>query len=202
MNKHFGKRVENIWKDLRPMTKKMLEGALKKAKPANKQKFSYDAHADWELSNLLTALDEQVQDPEARKDSTGYREIADLANVCAGLLAARTESAEVFIQLAKRTLKRNDFAGIDKLADILFERFSAGEIAEIIRQTEMAQIRAIAYETLAVLPTTLVVPLLDDPLYFEIAVNVLEQQAMEFESDQARAVLEHLDSGMDYEEDF
>lgn len=201
MNKHFGKTVENIWKDLRPMTKKMLEGALKKTKPAGKQKFSYDAHADWELSSLLTALDEQALEPEARKDSARLREISDLANVCAGLLEARTESAEVFIQLAKRTLKRNDFAAIDKLADILFERFTAGEIAEIIRQTEMAQIRAIAYETLAVLPTTLVVPLLDDPLYFEIAVNVLEQQAIEFESVEARAVLEHMDSGMDLEDD-
>ncbi len=202
MNKNFGERLENIWKDLRPMTKKMLEGAMKTSKPPGKQKYSYDAHADWELSSLLTALDEQVKDPESKKDSVRLREISNLANVCAGLLEARTESAEVFIQLAKRALSRNDYAGIDKLADILFERFTAGEIAEIIRQTEMAQIRAIAYETLAIFPATLVVPLLDDPLYFEIAVNVLEQQAMEFESEEARAVLEHLDSGMDYDDDF
>lgn len=201
MNKNFGERVENIWKDLRPMTKKMLEGALSSGKRGAKQKFSYDAHADWELSNLLKALDEQVRDPESSKDTGKLREIATLANVCAGVLESQTESAEVFIQLAKRALARNDFNRIDRLADILFDRFSAGEIAEIIRQTEMAQIRAIAYETLAVLPTTLIVPLLEDPLYFEIACNALEQQAIEFESDEARKVLEHLGNEFDLEDD-
>lgn len=201
MNKNFGERVENIWNDLRPMTRQMLVGALKTSKPGAKQKFSYDAHADWELSSLLTALDEQVRDPESRQDVIKLKEITDLADVCAGVLEARTESAEVFIQLAKRSLAKNDFARIDKLADILFDRFSAGEIAEIIRQTELAQIRALAYETLAVLPTTLIVPLLDDPLYFEIACNVLEQQAIEFDSAEARTVLEHLDEGSDFDED-
>jgi len=201
INKNFGKRVENIWNDLRPMTKKMLEGALSPGKRGAKQKFSYDAHADWELSNLLKALDEQVRDPEASKDTGKLREIATLANVCAGVLESQTESAEVFIQLAKRALARNDFNRIDKLADVLFDRFSAGEIAEVIRQTEMAQIRAIAYETLAVLPTTLIVPLLEDPLYFEIACNALEQQAIEFESDEARKVLEHLGNEFDLEDD-
>ena len=71
----------------------------------------------------------------------------------------------------------------------------------MIRQTEMAQIRAIAYETLAVLPTTLIVPLLEDPLYFEIACNALEQQAIEFESDEARKVLDHLGNEFDLEDD-
>ncbi len=201
MNKHFSKTVETIWNDLRPMTKRMLEGALTSGKRGAKQKFSYDAHADWELSNLLKALDEQVRDPKEKKDTGKLREIANLANICAGVLEAQTESAEVFIQLAKRVIARNDFDKLDKLTDVLFDRFSAGEIAEVIRQTEMAQIRAIAYETLAVLPTTLLVPLLEDPIYFDIACNALEQQAVEFESDEARKVLEHLGSEYDYEDD-
>ncbi|QQS42590.1 MAG: hypothetical protein IPM63_06555 [Acidobacteriota bacterium] len=201
MNKNFGERVENIWKDLRPMTKKMLEGAMSPGKPNTRQKFSYDARSDWELSSLLTALDEQAKESKERKNEVQLRAIRNFADVCAGVLEARTESAEVFIQLAKRALARNDFRRIDKLADILFDRFTAGEIAEIIRQTELAQIRALAYETLAVLPTTLIVPLLEDPLYFDIAVNVLEQQALEFDSDDAKLVLDHLDDEMDAEDD-
>lgn len=187
--KNFGKQVETIWKDLRPMTKEMLVKALKTRN--KKQKFSYDAHSDWELSNLLTALDEEVREKKSTKDSV--QDLRDMAEVCASVLEARTETAEVFIQLAGRAVRRNDFAKIDELADVLFVRFTAGEIAEIIRQSKMPQIRAIAFETLAVLPVTLITPLLDDPLYFEIACNVLEQQAIEFESDEARIALENID---------
>lgn len=198
--KNLGERVENIWKDLRPLTKELLVGAMKTSKSLQKQKLSYDAHADWEISSLLSALDQQAADPLTRRDSSNLKEINHLAAVCASLLESQTESAEVFIQLAKRALARNDYGRIDKLADILFERFTAGEIAEVIRQTKLAQIRAIAYETLVVLPATLIEPLLDDPLYFEIACNVLEQQAVEFESEEARKLLEDLDAGFGYDE--
>ncbi len=116
-----------------------------------------------------------------------------MADLCANVLESQTESAEVFIQLAQRALARNNFKKIDALSDVLFERFTSGEIAEVIRQTNMPQIKAIAYETLVVLPVSLIIPLLDDPLYFEIACNALEQQAVEFESDEARSVLEELD---------
>jgi hypothetical protein len=191
-SKNLGKQVETIWKDLRPMTKKMLVGALKTSNFASKQKFSYDAHADWELSRLLNALDKQVKDSIIKSD-TNIIEINNLAEVCAKVLESQTESAEVFIQLARRVLAKNDFHKFDRLGDALFERFSTGEIAEIIRQTDMAQIRAICFETLAVMPTTLILPLLDDPLYFEIGCNVLEQQAIEFENPEARETLENLD---------
>lgn len=183
--KNFGKQVETIWNDLRPVTKEMLVKGL--STNAKKQTFSYDAHADWELSKLLNALDEEVR----RKVDAS--ELKNLAELCASVLEAQTESAEVFIQLTQRALAKNDFKKIDVLADVLFERFSAGEIAEIIRQTKLAQIKAIAYETLVLLPVTLITPLLDDPLYFEIACNALEQQAVEFESEEARSVLEELD---------
>ncbi len=192
INKNYGTQVADIWEGLRPMTKKMLVGAMKTNNYVNKQKITYDAHADWELSRLLTALDEQAKDKRS-KTPENLNEINHLAEVCANFLESQTETAEVFIQLAKRVLARNDFNKFDHLGDVLFERFSAGEIAEIIRQTNLAQIRAICFETLAVLPVTLIVPLLDDPLYFEIGCVVLEQQAIEFENDEAGEILEQME---------
>jgi hypothetical protein len=194
--KDFGARVESVWEGLRPITKKMLVGALQAGSansPTVPTQFSYDAHADWELSRLLSVLDEQAKNAEVRKNAEKLREIKQLAETCAEVLESKTASAEVFIQLATRTLQRNDFRQIDRLADILSERFSAGEVAEIIRQTEMAQIRAIAFETLALMPVSALLPLLDDSVYFEIARNALEQQAFEFESEDARELLEQLD---------
>ena len=64
MIKEFGGRVASVWDGLRPMTKKMLVGALQSSNstPLNKApNFSYDAHADWEVSRLLTALDEGIR---------------------------------------------------------------------------------------------------------------------------------------------
>jgi hypothetical protein len=58
----------------------------------------------------------------------------------------------------------------------------------------MPQIRAIAYETLSLLPVPAIVPLLDDPLYADIAANALEQKAFEYESEEARDALEQFDN--------
>ncbi|HTK25441.1 MAG TPA: hypothetical protein VL327_02705 [Pyrinomonadaceae bacterium] len=199
MIKDFGGRVATIWEGLRPMTKKMLAGALPQGDPnhANipSQKFFYDAHADWELSRLLSALDEQVKTADAKKDPEQLAELSELADTCIRVLEAKTGSAEVFIQLAERALKQHDYNRLDKLADLLQSRFSAGEIAEIVRQTEYPQIRAIAYETLALLPVAAIVPLLDDPLYADIAAGALEQKAFEYDSEEAREILEQFDNG-------
>lgn len=193
MIKDFGARVESVWQDLRPVTKKMLAGA-EDANPAKpNRKLRYDAHSDWELSRLLTVLDEQTENKEIKEDAVKLREIKEFSETCARVLEAQTESAEVFIQLAKRALSRNDFKKLDTLADILATRFSAGEIAEIVRQTDMAQIRAVAYETLALMPIASLLAVLDDPLYFEIVRNAIEQQAFEYESEEARMIIEHLD---------
>jgi len=197
MIKDFGARIANVWDGLRPVTKKMLEGAMRTGTVSlgnPSSKFSYDAHADWEVSRLLTALDEQTRDQELKKDAEKLKELADLAETCVRVLEIQSGSAEVFIQLAERALKRHDYKNLDTLADRLTERFSAGEIAEIVRQTEMPQIRAIAYETLALLPVPTIVPLLDDPLYADIAANALEQKAFEYESEEARDVLEQFDN--------
>ena len=196
--KDLGAGVVSVWEGLRPITKKMLVGALQSSgsNPTNNptQKFSYDAHADWEVSRLLSALDAQSKNARERKDSNKLGEIAELAETCVRVLEAQSGSAEVFIQLAERALKQHDYNKLDKLADRLFERFSAGEIAEIVRQSEMPQVRAIAYETLALLPVPAILPLLDDPLYADIAANSLEQKAYEFDSEEARDVLEQFDS--------
>lgn len=196
MIKDFGARVVSVWEGLRPLTKKMLVGALQATvsnPPNTPQKFSYDAHADWELSRLLSALDEQTKDAEIRRNAEKLREIRSLADACALVLQERSESAEVFVQLAERTLLRHDYKKIDVLADILAKRFSVGEIAEIIRQTELPQIRAIAFETLAQLPAAALVTLLDDPVYHEIAHLALEQQAFEFDNEEAQQILEQMD---------
>src|SRR5438477_12142665 len=101
--KEFGGRIASIWEGLRPMTRKMLVGALQSTRnaPTNQQspKFYYDAHADWEVSRLLTALDEQSRSTEVRSDAEKFNEITQLANTCVRVLEAQSASAEVFIQL-------------------------------------------------------------------------------------------------------
>lgn len=195
--KDLGPAVVRVWDDMRPITRKMLARAMSSGQsnqnPA--QKFSYDAHADWEVSRLLTALDEQSRSAGIRKDSEKLGEITELAETCVRVLESQSGSAEVFIQLAERALKKHDYNKLDKLSDRLFERFSAAEIAEVVRQTDMPQIRAIAYETLSMLPVPTLVPLLDDPLYSEIGASALEQKAYEYESEEAREVLEQYDRG-------
>lgn len=200
--KEFGGKVASIWEGLRPVTKKMLVGAMaagkagKTGSTASNQttKFYYDAHADWEVSNLLRALDEQSKKQNVQKNKAKLTEIRELADTCVRVLEAQSASAEVFIQLAERAVKNNDYVQLDRLADRLAQRYSAGEIAEIVRQTEVPQIRAIAYETLAMLPVASLAPLLDDPLYSSITAGALEQKAYEYDSEEARDVLEHFDA--------
>jgi hypothetical protein len=196
--KEFGGKIASVWEGLRPVTKKMVVGALKTGDAQNSQapRFYYDAHADWEVSRLLSALDEQSSTSEARRDSAKLNEIKELAETCARILESQSASAGVFIQLASRAIRDNDYKRLDRLADTLAERYSAGEIAEIVRQTEMRQIRAVAYETLAMMPVDNLIPLLDDSLYSAIAAGALEQKAFEFESDEARDVLDQYDSGL------
>lgn len=196
MIKDLGAGVVRVWEGLRPITKKMLEGVMNatgtSTPNSSAQRFAYDAHADWELSRLLSALDEQTK--TSSKNADILNEIAQLAETCVSVLEAQSGSAEVFIQLAERAIKKHDYNKLDKLADRLGERFSAAEIAEIVRQTDVPQIRAIAYETLALLPVPTILPLLDDPLYADIAANALEQKAYEYDSEEARDLLDQFDA--------
>src|SRR5215204_5579632 len=198
MIKNLGAGVVSVWEGLRPITKKMLEGVMSANSTtipnSSAQKFAYDAHADWELSRLLTALDAQSRTPV--KNANIRSQIAKLAETCASVLEAQSGSAEVFIQLAERAIKQHDYNKLDKLADRLSESFSSGEIAEVVRQTDVPQIRAIAYETLALLPVPVILPLLEDPLYTDIAANALEQKAYEYDSEEARDLLDQFDNEM------
>ena len=194
MIKDLDAGVVRVWEGLRPTTQKMLVGILETAgsSPQNVQPqiYGYDAHSDWELSRLLSALDEHGRGrTAAARDEAGQ-----LAETCAQILEAQSGSAEVFIQLATRAIKLHDYHKLDALADVLAERYSPAEIAEIVRQAELPQIRAIAYETLSMLPIRSLVMLMDDPLYVEIAANAIEQQAFEYESEEARDFLEQLDA--------
>jgi hypothetical protein len=47
---------------------------------------------------------------------------------------------------------------------------------------------------LALLPVPTILPLLDDPLYADIAANALEQKAFEYDSEEARDLLEQFDA--------
>jgi len=197
MIKDLGAGVATVWKGLRPITRKMLVGVLQSrgasASATSSSKFSYDAHADWELSRLLSALDDQSKSTKLLLSTEKLDELSELAETCVRVLEAQSGSAEVFIQLAERAIAKHDYNKLDKLADRLSERFSSGEIAEIVRQTETPQIRAIAYETLALLPVAAITPLLDDSLYADIAANALEQKAYEYDSEEAREVLDQFD---------
>ena len=193
MIKDLDAGVVRVWEGLRPTTKKMLVGILETAgtSPGNvqPQTYGYDAHSDWELSRLLTALDEHGKG----KTAGAHGEAVQLAETCAQILEAQSGSAEVFIQLATRAIKQHDYRKLDALADVLAERFAPGEIAEIVRQSDLPQIRAIAYETLSMLSLRSLVMLIDDPLYGEIAVNAIEQQAFEYDSEDAREILEQIE---------
>ena len=195
MIKDFGARVESVWEGLRPVTKKMLVGVLqaKNENPVNTptQKFSYDTQSDWELSRLLSALDEQARDADVTNNPEKLSELQKLTETCISVMEAQSESAEVFIQLAERALAKKDYREIDRLADLLAERFSVGEMCEIARQTTNPAIRAIAMETIALMPVEEILPLLDDQIYDEIARAALEIKAFDYESEEARRVLDH-----------
>ena len=190
--KDLGAQVVRVWEGLRRLTKKMLVGAFQNV-PTFSQKFSYDAHADWELSRLLGALDERAKELSTAQEPAQAAEAKQMAETCALVLQAQTESAEVYIQLAERALRKADYARIDKLADALSLRFSAGEMCEIVRQTTNPAIRALAIEALSIVPPTSLISLLDDPIYEDIAHFALEQQAYEYESEQARQILDALE---------
>lgn len=199
--KDFGARVERVWEGLRPITKKMLVGAMQPNLNAPKPKFSYDAQSDWELSALLSALEEQANDSEVKNNAEKSREIKQLAETITKVLEAQSESAEVFIQLAERALNRKDYQKIDLLTDGLINRFSVGEICEIIRQTDTPAIRALGFETLAIMPTQKLLQLVDDPLYDEIARIALEQQAFDYENEEARQIIEQIGSSDEFNEE-
>ncbi|HEX8709706.1 MAG TPA: hypothetical protein VF723_15810 [Pyrinomonadaceae bacterium] len=199
MIEDFGARVTSVWEGLRSTTRSLVERALQTPaagsaaiKPAHGEGRPYDARADWELSRLLTALDESAAEVGASLNAEQTRGLRRMADTCAAMLQGQTQSAEVFAQLVARAHRLHDFARIDALADALADRFAPSEICELARLGNPV-VRALAQESLAQAPTFLLVRLLVDPVDSDVARDALERQAVEYGSEEARQVVNMLD---------
>ena len=194
----FGPRVTKAWNGLRAPTRKLLERAWdspnRNSVPQVSPSATYDPHADDELRQLLTALDEHV----SHAGSTPDRESAiRLADACAALLSQQTQSAEVYAQLIERAHQRNDYAQVDALAGLLPDRLAPSEVCELARAGNVV-VRALAQEALTQMPTALLAILLRDPIDSMVARQALERQAFEFASPEARRSLKQFDeSGLE-----
>lgn len=199
----FGGRLASVWSELRPTTRGIVERALQAASNAPAQPRSnpspsnapYDARADHELSLLLTALDERasetVKSLETENRAQHAVQLRHIADTCAAVLQEKTRSAEVFAQLVRRADTQRDYARIDVLADAL-TRFAPSEICELAR-SQYVVVRALANETLAQFPTSMLIGLLSDPVDSEIARDALRRQVIDYGSEEARQIVNALD---------
>jgi hypothetical protein len=203
MIEDFGAQVASVWEGLRSTTRSLIVSALQQPVAANnaaRGAVRYDARADWELSRLLSVLDERATEAGGSmntEQSTGLRRMAEAT---ASVLESQTQSAEVFMQLVERAYRLKDFKRIDALADALTSRFAPSEVCELARAPH-AVVRALAQEALAQSPTTTLLQLLSDPVDAEIARDALERQATEYDSELARQVVNALNQSDDNEED-
>jgi hypothetical protein len=199
MIEDFGARVASVWEGMRSTTRSLIVGALQTSNaagtaPATRSggSSSYDARADWELSRLLTALDERATEAGAALNAEQARELRRMAETCAVVLQNQTQSAEVFAQLVERAFGLHDYARIDALADALAARFAPSEICELARFPHVV-VRALAQEALAQSPTAVLIGLLADPVDSDVARDALERQAEEYGSEDARQIVRLLD---------
>jgi hypothetical protein len=188
----FGPRVTKAWNGLRAPTRKLLERAwdsTSRSVPQVSPSPTYDPHADDELKQLLTALDEHVSNAESTPDRESAIRLAD---ACAALLSQQTQSAEVYAQLISRAHQRKDYAQVDALAGLLPERLAPSEVCELARAGNVV-VRALAQEALTQMPTALLAILLRDPIDSMVARQALERQAFEFASPEAQRALKQFD---------
>ena len=208
----FGARVVSVWQGLRPSTRNMVERALSTPTPpqsaangaatASRREIAYDARSEWELSRLLAALDERAAEvgADALSDEQS-RELRRMTETCAAVLNREARSSEVFAQLLERALRVKDYARVDEIADVMSSRLAPSELCETARHLNPA-VRAVAQEALLQLPTGMLVGLLGDPVDAETARAALESQADEYESEEARIVVNALQQADDMEDDF
>jgi hypothetical protein len=206
MIEDFGARVASVWEGMRSTTRSLIVGALQSsntgtgaATSTTRHGSPYDARSDWELSRLLAALDERATEAGASLNADQARELRRMAETCAVMLQHQTQSAEVFAQLVERAFGLRDYARIDALADALAARFAPSEVCELARCPHVV-VRALAQESLAQSPTTLLIGLLADPVDSDVARDALERQAEEYGSEQARQIV-HLLNMADMAED-
>ena len=194
----FGSRIANVWSELRPATRGLVERALQAANSTGSTRnFQYDARADLELSKFLTALDERAAEKSDRLDAETSSRLKTLADTCVAVLQEKTESAEVFAQLVRRAEQNRDYKRIDTLADSLTSRFPPSEICELARSEE-AIVRELANEALARLPISVLANLLGDPVDAEVARGALRRQVVEYGSEEARQIVNVLDKVDDF----
>ncbi|MBA3240332.1 MAG: hypothetical protein H0T60_03810 [Acidobacteria bacterium] len=206
----FGARVASVWQGLRPATRSLVERALtsvpalagaattvKKARADS----VYDARSEWELSRLLAALDERAAERGSMLLSVEQaRELSRMAETCAVVLHLEARSAEVFAQLLERAINTHDYARVDELAGTVATRLAPTEVCEMARHAHPA-VRAIAHEALLQAPTAVLIALLADPVDAEIARTALEGQADEYDSEEARWIVNALDQADASEDD-
>lgn len=199
MIEDFGGRLASVWSELRPTTRGLVERALQTPNPPppqarnnqNAPNAPYDARADNELSRLLAALDERTSESESAQEAEESGQLRYIADTCAAVLQEKTRSAEVFAQLVRRADRQRDYARIDALADVL-TRFAPSEICELARYQDVV-VRALASETLAQFPTSVLIALLSDPVDSDIARDALRRQALDYGSEEARQIVNALD---------
>lgn len=198
MIEDYGARIASVWEGLRQTTRKMIVGALQSpgTNPLPAQTHggavSYDARSDWELSRLLSALDDRGAESGSTISDEKSREVRRMAEACAVLLQHQAQSAEVFAQLIIRAHRAHDFARIDVLADALSSRLAPSEMCELARH-DHAVVRALANEALAQAPTGVLIALIADPVDTDIARDALERQAVEYGNEEARQLVYLLD---------
>lgn len=203
MIEDFGAQVASVWEGLRSTTRSLIVSALQQptaTAPARSGGVCYDARADWELSRLLSVLDERAAEAGTSLNISQSQDLHRMAEVTASVLESQTQSAEVFAQLVERAYRLHDYKRIDVLADALATRFAPSEVCELARSANTV-VRALAQEALAQSPTATLVQLLSDPIDAEIARDALERQAHEYDSELARQVVNALNQADESEED-
>ncbi len=196
MIEDFGPRVVSVWNDLRTATRTLVERAWKSSAGGpgvpSPRSVPYDPRADRELSRLLAALDERAGEAEPSANDEPSRRARRFADACANVLTQQTQSAEVFAQLIQRAHERKDYARVDALAGILFERLAPSEVCELARSSNVI-VRALAHEALTQMPAPVLTALLRDPVDAAVARFALERKASEFASEDAQRALRELE---------
>jgi hypothetical protein len=192
INEKFGPRVTSAWNELRPQTRTLLERAWQSKPAATEQPRAYDPRADRELSQLLAALDERTQRQNEVAEDEQTKQAQRLADTCVQMLTQQTQSAEVFAQLIQRAHARQQFARLDELANAMALRLAPSELCDLARSPNVV-VRALAHEVLTQAPASLLRALLYDPIDAEVARSVLERQAFEFGSEDAKRTLRDID---------